>query len=262
MAKDMITRALLRPIYKIYEKILWSQIKDGPFPFHVGIIPDGNRRWARNNRLPLDQGYYTGYVKLRDVLTWILEIGISTVTVFALSAENCEKRTQQELSMIFKYLKIGLDELLTSDLVHKYQVRVKAIGMLDKLPEDLKKLVVDLESTTEKYNKKKLILAICYGGRQEILDAIRKIMNDYKLGIIDSKSIDESTFRKYLYDQELSDIDLLIRSSGEIRISNFLLWHLAYSELFFVDVYWPDFRKIDLWRAIRSFQKRKRNFGA
>lgn len=87
-------------------------------------------------------------------------------------------------------------------------------------------------------------------------------MNDYKLGIIDSKSIDESTFRKYLYDQELSDIDLLIRSSGEIRISNFLLWHLAYSELFFVDVYWPDFRKIDLWRAIRSFQKRKRNFGA
>jgi Undecaprenyl pyrophosphate synthetase (EC 2.5.1.31) len=105
-------------------------------------------------------------------------------------------------------------------------------------------------------------LAICYGGRQEILDAVKKILEDNKLGKINSENINEETFKNYLYDSELDDIDLVIRSSGEIRISNFLLWHIAYSELFFVEAYWPDFRKIDLWRAIRSYQRRKRNFGA
>ena len=262
MLKERLKKILLSPIYRIYEHILWNEIKNGPFPQHVGIIPDGNRRWARENSLSIEDAYESGYRKLKEVLIWLLDMGIKNITVFALSTENCDKRTNYELETIFKYIKAGLEELLEGDIIYKYEVKVKAIGKLDRVPQEIRDLVNELSRRTENYTKRKLTLAICYGGRQEILDATKKIVEDVKLGKISPDQINEETFRKYLYDSELEDIDLVIRSSGEIRISNFLLWHIAYSELFFVEAYWPDFRKIDLWRAIRSYQRRKRNFGA
>ncbi|MDT7875454.1 MAG: polyprenyl diphosphate synthase [Sulfolobaceae archaeon] len=262
MLKEKIKRAILFPAYKLYEYMLWNEIKNGPFPQHVGIIPDGNRRWARHNSLSVHDAYYYGYKKLREVLLWLLDMGVKNITVFALSTENCSKRNEVELTAIYKYIKLGLEELLTGDIIYKYKVKVRAIGLLDKIPEDVRQIIYELSKRTEEFNQRKLTLAICYGGRQEIVDAARKMILDYQKGLLRVEDITVETFRKYLYDSELEDIDLVIRSSGEIRISNFLLWHIAYSELFFVEAYWPDFRKIDLWRAIRSYQKRKRNFGA
>jgi len=262
MFKEKISRIILYPVYKVYDKVLWNQIKDGPFPQHVGIIPDGNRRWARANNLSINEAYYNGYRKLKQVLLWLLEMGIKNITVFALSTENCDKRSNLELNVIFNYIRTGLEELLYGDIIYKYEVKVRAIGRLDALPQDLLGVINQLSNKTENYSKRKLTLAICYGGRQEIIDAAKKLIIDYQKGKINMDDINEDLFRQYLYDKELGDIDLVIRSSGEVRISNFLLWHIAYSELFFVDTYWPDLRRIDLWRAIRSYQKRKRNFGA
>ncbi len=253
---------LLKPAYILYEKILWNQIKDGPIPAHVGIIPDGNRRWARQNNSSIQEAYLAGYKKLREVLIWLLELGVKNVTVFALSTENCDKRSQTELNTVLKYIKMGIDDLLYEDFVPKYKVKVRTIGKIEKLPDDLRLSISKVVESSSNYKDRKLTLAICYGGRQEILDAVSKLVVDYKKGLLDNSILDETVFKKYFYDSELEDIDLVIRTSGEMRISNFLLWHMAYSELFFCDAYWPEFRRIDLWRAIRSYQRRRRKFGA
>ncbi|MEM4974324.1 MAG: polyprenyl diphosphate synthase [Sulfolobaceae archaeon] len=253
---------LILPIYKLYERILWNQIKNGPMPLHVGIIPDGNRRWSRQNKLSLYEGYYYGYLKLKEVLLWLLELGIKQVTVFVLSTENCNKRSEEELQYIYQHVRKGLLDLNNSDFLDKYKIKVKFIGKLDQIPKDLLEIINQLISRTEKYNERRLTFAICYGGRQEILDAIKRLLEDQKKKGNEQIEINEESIKKYFYDEELQDLDLVIRTSGEVRISNFLLWHIAYSELFFCEAYWPDFRKIDLWRAIRSYQKRKRYFGA
>lgn len=252
---------ILRPIYSVYEKFLWNQIKQGPFPKHVGIIPDGNRRWAKLKGAQIEEAYLNGYKKLREVLIWLLEMNVSNISVFALSTENCERRNRDELNIVLRYIKKGLEDLLTDDLIRDNEVKVSTIGKLELLPADMRSMINSVVEKTSNYSKKKLTLAICYGGRQEILDAVARILKEYRTSTVELK-LNEETFKKYFYDSELSDIDLVIRTSGEVRISNFLLWHMAYSELFFCDAYWPDFRKIDLWRAIRSYQQRKRNYGA
>jgi tritrans,polycis-undecaprenyl-diphosphate synthase [geranylgeranyl-diphosphate specific] len=241
----------LKPIYSVYEKFLWKQISKGPFPRHVGIIPDGNRRWARLRGAELEEAYRSGYKKLREVLIWLLDMNVTNISVFALSTENCERRNRDQLNIVLRYIKQGLEDLLTDDIVYENEVRVNAIGKLEMLPDDMRKMIDDVVEKTSGHSKKKLTLAICYGGRQEILDAVAKVLKEYRNSGDDFK-LDEESFKRYFYDGELSDIDLVIRTSGEVRISNFLLWHMAYSELFFCDAYWPEFRKIDLWRAIRS----------
>ncbi|EHP69248.1 undecaprenyl diphosphate synthase [Metallosphaera yellowstonensis MK1] len=249
---------LTTPLYPVYERLLWRQIREGPIPNHVGIIPDGNRRWARSNNSSVNEAYMMGYKKLKSVLIWLLELGVKNVTVFALSTENCTRRSRSELDLVMNYIKRGLEELLTEEFVDKFKIKVRAIGKLEMVSQDLRKTVEVVTERSSKYSERKLTLAICYGGRQEILDAVSRLVRERK----DISSITEDEFRKYFYDNELSDIDLVIRTSGEMRISNFLLWHLAYSELFFCEAYWPDFRKIDLWRAIRAYQRRVRRFGA
>ncbi|AWR97375.1 di-trans,poly-cis-decaprenylcistransferase [Acidianus sulfidivorans JP7] len=255
-------KTVLKPIYHVYELWLWHQIKNGPIPKHVGIIPDGNRRWARHKNSSVNEAYLQGYKKLKEVLIWLAELGVKDVTVFALSTENCDKRTSQELNIILKYIKKGIDELISDEYIYKYQVKVRTIGKIEKLPDDLKLSIDRVVEKSSNFKQRSLTLAICYGGRQEILDAVEKLLLEYKKGGQKDITLDEESFKKYFYDEEVSDIDLVIRTSGEMRISNFLLWHLAYSELFFCEAYWPEFRKIDLWRAIRSYQRRKRNFGA
>lgn len=259
----MLLGRMLKPIYKIYEKWLWLQIRDGVKPKHIAIIPDGNRRWARSKGLNPSTGHYFGYEKMKDVLKWCLELGVEVVTIYALSIENFKKRSRRELEELMKLFERGIRDLLGSGIIHEYKVKVKLIGKEEVLPEKLRNLIREVEVKTRNYNDKFLNIAIGYSGREEIVNAVRKIVEDARAGRLRVEDIDEETFSKYLYTGDLPhpDPDLIIRTSGEERLSGFLLWQSAYSELYFCDVYWPDFRKIDFWRAIRSFQSRERRFG-
>lgn len=252
---------ILKPAYKLYEKYLWIQIEGGSIPLHVGIIPDGNRRWAQEAGLPVLEGHVHGYEKLKEVLKWLWELRVPYVTVFAMSAENCLYRSKVEVENLFNIIRNGLVELLNSNEIHKNKVRVSVIGRLEYVPSDIKDLIRRLEESTASYNNYFLTIALCYGGRQEIVDAVKSIARDIASGLLRVDEINEEAFSKYLYTRNIPDVDLIIRTSGEERISNFLLWQSAYSELYFCDVYWPEFRRIDLWRAIRSYQRRERRFG-
>jgi len=256
---------ILKPVYKIYEAWLFSQIYLGPMPRHVAIIPDGNRRWARSLGLRPVLGHNVGYKRLKEVLGWLWDLDIKVVTLYAMSYENCVKRSREEKENIFKLISSGIDELLQGE-IDKRRVRIKFFGRFELLPDELVAKIRKIEEYSSKYSDRYLNIAICYGGRQEIIDAVRRLAADVKRGLVKPEEIDDEVFKKYLYTSHLSDDgleepDLVIRTSGELRISNFLLWQIAYSELYFCDVYWPEFRRIDLWRAIRSYQRRERRFG-
>lgn len=255
---------LLNLVYELYERILYNQVKQGRIPEHVAIIPDGNRRWARMRGLEVTEGHTYGYEKLRQAIEWLLDLGVKTITIYALSYENCLKRSKEELDHLFELAKKGLEELLNSELIYRYKVRVKVIGRLEIVPKSVLEAVHKIEEATQNFNERFLNIAICYGGRQDIVDAVKRIAEDVRKGLIDVSDIDENLLVKYLSTAHLgrlSDPDLVIRTSGELRVSNFLLWQIAYSELYFCDVFWPAFRKIDLLRAIRSYQQRERRFG-
>ena len=245
----------------IYEKWLWLQIKDGPFPQHIGIIPDGNRRWARRLGLDPTQGHETGYERIKEVLNWIWDLNVKYVTIYAMSSENCRYRSRDEFNHLVSLLRRGVRELLESGEIEKRRIRVKVIGDLSYLPQDLVEEVKKLEEKSSVFKDRTLTIAVCYGGRQEIIEAVKKLISDYEKGLVKISDVTEETFSKYLMTSDLPDPDLVIRTSGEVRISNFLLWQTAYSELYFCDVYWPEFRRIDFWRAIRSYQARERRFG-
>ena len=256
---------VLKPIYKIYEAWLFSQIYLGPMPRHVAIIPDGNRRWAKNLGLKPIVGHSVGYEKLKEVLSWLWDLNIKVVTLYAMSYENCIRRSKEERENIFKLISNGIDELLHSE-IDKRRIRVKFFGRLELLPKELVAKIRKIEEYSRKYSDRYLNIALCYGGRQEIIDAVKRLAADVEKGSIKSEEIGDDVFKKYLYTSHLcndglEEPDLVIRTSGELRISNFLLWQIAYSELYFCDVYWPEFRRIDLWRAIRSYQRRERRFG-
>lgn len=260
-----IANAVLRPVYRVYEWWLWRQIRNGPFPRHVAVIPDGNRRWARYLGMDPKEGHTYGYERLKDVLDWLWDLNVRAVTIYSTSYENCVKRSKNELDHLFSLLRRGVEELVTKGEIDRRRIRVKFFGRLDIVPDDLRELMKELEDYSAKYSERYLNVAVCYGGRQEIVDAVKRLVRDAVEGKLDGE-IDEEVFREYLYTSHLSDgleqPDLVIRTSGEMRISNFLLWQIAYSELYFCEVYWPEFRRIDLWRAIRSFQRRERRFGA
>lgn len=160
-------KTLMKPLYPIYEQILWREIRKGPIPNHVGIIPDGNRRWARNNNSSINEAYLMGYKKLRSVLIWLLDLGVKNVTVFALSTENCTKRTRTELDLIMGYIKRGVEEMVTENFVDKYRIKVRAIGKLEMVSDELRDTVKKVMERSANYSERKLTLAICYGGRQE-----------------------------------------------------------------------------------------------
>ncbi len=249
-------------IYKIYEKWLEKTIEKGEIPAHIAIIMDGNRRWAMKRGLEPWLGHRFGAEKLEEVVEWCLKLGIKVVTFFALSTENL-RRDRRELEELFKLFKEKIEEQLNGDLLHKNRIRVKVIGKKELLPSDLRDLLERLEEATKSYDNLFVNLAIAYGGRAEITDAARRLAEDVVSGKIRIDDINEETISRYLYtaDLPIQEPDMIIRTSGEERISNFLLWQSAYSELVFLDVYWPEFRKIDLMRAIRTYQKRQRRFG-
>jgi len=249
-------------IYKIYEKWLLDQVRSSEMPQHIGVILDGNRRWALGHSLPKWEGHLWGGRKAENFLEWCLELGIQTVTAYVFSTENF-RRSREEVERIFDVLEREAKGLESDGRLREKRVKVKAIGRTELLPKRLQELIANIEDQTRNHDKHFLNIAVAYGGRAEIVDAARKIAQDLGEGKISPDGIDEESFRNYLYTAHLPNPypDLIIRTSGEERLSGFLLWQSAYSELCFLDVYWPEFRKIDLLRAIRIYQKRKRTYG-
>ncbi|MGQ9461115.1 MAG: polyprenyl diphosphate synthase [Candidatus Bathyarchaeaceae archaeon] len=249
-------------IYKLYEKWLWHQVKGETKPEHVAIILDGNRRWASERSLNPWIGHYYGAEKIEDLLKWCLDLDVKSVTLYAFSTENF-RRPPEEVEQIMKIAEEKLREILKNESIHKHKVRVKAIGRLSLLPKRLQEMVRQVEESTKDYDGHFLNVALAYGGRAEIVDATRKIAQKVESGDLTPKDINEQLFERYLYTAHMpkQDPDLIIRTSGEERLSGFLLWQCAYSELCFLDINWPDFRRIDLLRAVRTYQRRKRRFG-
>lgn len=248
--------------YRVYEGRLKAQIKDEEIPSHIGIILDGNRRWAQNQGVIRGLGHEEGANRAEELLDWCHEIGIKTVTLYVLSTENLD-RSPDELRELFGLIEARLGRLLSDERIIRYRVNVRAIGHLDMLPDSINGLLQAIEKKTAGFSDHYLNIAVAYGGRVEITDVVRSIAQDARSGRIDPDSINEETVSRRLYTAYLpnQEPDLIIRTSGEERMSGFLLWQGAYSELVFVDVFWPAFRLIDLLRAIRTYQKRRRRYG-
>ena len=227
-------------------------------PKHIAIIMDGNGRWARKHNLPRTAGHRKGITRIREIVRAASEMGIKFLTLFAFSHENWN-RPKREISMLMR----ALDNFLRGELkdIEKNNIRLIIIGRKHPIPEYLQKRIAHAEKRTKDNTGITVMVALNYGSRQEIIDAVR----GFTLSVINNKNkledLDESLFAKFLYTAGIPDPDLLIRTSGEIRISNFLLWQLSYSELYFVNKHWPDFDKSDLYKAVLSYQKRERRFG-
>lgn len=227
-------------------------------PQHVAIIMDGNGRWAKSRGLPRVYGHKKGAETAKKIVIKTLELKIPYLTLFAFSKENWERPTD-EVHSILELLRLYL--VNEKEDIKKRKIRFKAIGDIDDFPGDLKNIIMDLERETKENQNLTLTLALSYGGRAEILKAVREIALKVEKGEIRTEEIDEAIFRKFLYTADLPDPDLLIRTSGELRISNFLLFQLAYTEFYFTSVYWPDFDETEYIKALQSYQKRERRFG-
>jgi tritrans,polycis-undecaprenyl-diphosphate synthase [geranylgeranyl-diphosphate specific] len=248
--------------YKVYEGWLWRQVENGIQPEHIAIILDGNRRWASEKVLDPWLGHEKGAEKIEELLDWCLKLDVKSVTLYTFSTENFS-RTSGEVRQIMRIAEEWFRKILTDRRIHGDRIRVKVLGRIGLLPEELRDLIGEVEKATENYDRHFLNFAFAYGGRAEIVDAARKIAEEVESGKLKPDGVNEQTFEQYLYTSHMpqQDPDMIIRTSGEERLSGFLLWQSAYSELFFLDVYWPDFRLIDLLRAVRTFQRRKRRFG-
>ncbi|MGB9023211.1 MAG: polyprenyl diphosphate synthase [Candidatus Bathyarchaeia archaeon] len=257
-------RGFLRAIgaYAVYEKWLDGQVRKRPIPEHLGVILDGNRRWAIARSGMEYAGHRIGAETSQSFLEWCLDLRIKTITLYAFSIENFN-RPKREVDTILSIIEEEGKRLLKDQRLHQNQIRVKALGRVDLLPKSLQEILREIEDATESYDKNYLNIALAYGGRTEIIDAARKIARDVGKGSVKPEEIDEQFFMKYLYTAHLPNPypDLIIRTSGEERLSGFLLWQSAYSEFCFLDVYWPEFRRIDLLRAVRTYQQRKRRYG-
>ncbi|MDR3783224.1 MAG: polyprenyl diphosphate synthase [Candidatus Nitrosotalea sp.] len=231
-------------------------------PNHIAIILDGNRRWAKRNLIMKLEGHFRGADAVEKLLDWCEELNIKIITLYVLSSENLS-RQDEELDYLYDLINERLLKLYNDPRIHKNRMKVKAIGSVELLPDFLRDILNKLEDATKDYDNHYLNIAIAYGGQNELVDAIKKIGSRIKDGSLDVNQIDKDVIESSLYTSHLpqSSPDMILRTSGEKRLSGFLLWQSAYSELVFMDIYWPEFRKIDLMRAIRTFQKRGRRLG-
>ena len=239
---------------------LEEEVKQNLIPKHIAIIMDGNRRFATDLGLTPNAGHLFGRDKIEEVLEWCFELGIKNLTLYAFSTENFE-RSREEVETLMNLCKEELDKAVKDSRIHKNKVRVRVLGHLESLPEEIRESANYIMNKTKKYDNYSLNIALAYGGREEIIRAIQNIANDVKTGNLKIEDITEPTVSTYLYTNGLPDPDLILRTSGEERISNFLLWQLAYSELYFSDIYWPALQKRDFLRAIKTYQQRQRRFG-
>jgi tritrans,polycis-undecaprenyl-diphosphate synthase [geranylgeranyl-diphosphate specific] len=245
----------------LYDLRLLHQVRAGAIPQHIAIIMDGNRRFALETGLIRNAGHKIGKEKVRQVMRWSRDLGVKYLTVYALSVENFT-RSHDELDELYNLYTSGFLELAEDEEVHRDQVRCQAVGHLHLMPEKVRHAIDVATEATKAYDNMVFTMCLAYGGRQELVDAVRGIVQDCADGKIGINDINEDTISRYLYTSNLPDPDLVIRTSGEVRISNFLLWQLAYAELCFIDVHWPAFRKRDFLRAIRTYQGRQRRYGS
>ncbi len=233
-------------------------LKHGNLPNHIAIILDGNGRWAKNRNLSRTEGHKAGVENLEMLIDQCKDLNIKYITLYVFSTENWKRpafEVNNLMLLLNKYLTERLDDLMQKN------IRLNVIGDVSKLPKKTMKFIAFVINETKNNSKMVLTLAINYGARNEILRAVKNLAEDAKNSKLDIDDIDEKLFSKYLYTYDIPDPDLLIRTSGEYRLSNFLLWQCAYTEFWYTDVFWPDFKKSDLYDALESFKKRKRRFG-
>ena len=237
---------------------LIDSINKDNLPKHLAIIMDGNGRWAKQKGLLRAFGHENGTKAVRETVEVCAKLGIENLTLYAFSTENWNRpklEVDTLMKLLINSLKNEFKTLMNND------IKLNTIGNFEKLPSSAQKELAGVISQTKDNKRMTLTLALSYGSREEIVSAIKNISSKVKNNIISIDAIDESIINQHLYTQNLPDVDLLIRTSGEHRISNFLLWQIAYAELYFTDVLWPDFREKDLYEAIISYQKRERRFG-
>jgi undecaprenyl diphosphate synthase len=227
-------------------------------PRHIAIIMDGNGRWATQRHLPRTVGHHEGVLRVREIVKACAELKIEALTLFVFSTENWS-RPSLEVKTLMRFLSVYLGREVAS--LHKRNIRVKFIGRKDPLPKYVIEKIARIEQKTRDNTGLTLVLAVNYGSRREIVDGIKNIVKDCAAGRLDADEVTEETVDSYLYTAGLPDPDLLIRTSGEQRISNFLLWQLSYAELYFPEKYWPDFKKADLLEALEVYANRGRRFG-
>jgi undecaprenyl diphosphate synthase len=233
-------------------------IARGLIPNHIAIIMDGNGRWAKHNGLPRIAGHNEGVNSVRDIVEACAQIGVKYLTLYTFSTENW-KRPQDEVSMLMRLIVKALRD--ERDRLHQNEVRLQVIGEFNTLPNDVANELRDAMEMMRENCGLSLVLALNYSGRWDITKAIKRMYNDIHSGVLKKENVTEEVFETYLSTKDIPDPDLLIRTSGELRISNFLLWQLAYSEIYISNEFWPAFRRRHLYEAIEDFQKRERRFG-
>jgi len=255
----------LNLVYRWYERKLEADVRRGAIPQHVGILPDGNRRFARLTEMKsVDEGHRSGAETLTRLVQWCDDLEIPVITIWVLSTDNFE-RPAEELAGIFSLVEEGVDGLLEAQSKSARPRRIRSVGRRELIPPTTLAAIERIERETAEYTGGDLIIAVGYGGREEIVDAVRRMLSDRIArgesleGI--ASGLDADEIAGYLYAPDVPDPDLIIRTSGELRLSGFMLWQSVYSEYYFCDVFWPAFRRIDFLRALRSYGQRQRRRG-
>jgi short-chain Z-isoprenyl diphosphate synthase len=252
-----------RFLYYGYTKLLEREVRRATLPVHIGLILDGNRRYAKEMGFDdVTMGHKEGAKKLDDVLTWCVEFNIKIITIWVLSTDNTH-RDEDEVAALLKVIEEKINDLTKNPIIKKNGIQIKFLGNIGILPDGIKEAIRQSEMSTKDHTTHILNIAVGYGGREEIVDAVKKAIREKKSCSLEelADNICADDITSHLYTYGIPDPDLIIRTSGEIRMSGFLLWQSAYSEFYFCDAFWPVFRKIDFLRAIRSFQQRSRRFG-
>ena len=258
-------RALLYlPLYRLYERRLMAELRrSGGLPRHVGVILDGNRRWARQLGMDTAEGYRRGAERIDQLLAWVRELQIPVVTLWLLSTENLLGRHPDELAKLLAIIEGKVEQLARDTRPDGY--RIVPLGQLEALPDRTRSVLLAAERSTREHTGGLLNIAVGYGGREEIVAAVQRLLAEYAdKGITTAEAASKVTpdeLARHLYTAGMPDPDLIIRTSGEVRLSGFLLWQSAHAEYYFADTYWPDFRKVDFLRALRSYAQRQRRFG-
>ncbi len=237
---------------------LQALVAGGELPHHVAIIMDGNGRWAESRGLPRIAGHRAGIASVRDVVELCRELEIDVLTIFAFSSENWQRpihEVRDLMSLLEHYLRRELRQL------KEHEIRFRAIGRTELLPVSVRRWIRRVEEETSGHGQMALNVALNYGGRAEIIDAVAAVITDVQAGRLSPDQLSETLFSRYLSTRGLPDPDLIIRTSGEFRISNFLLWQAAYAELYFTKTLWPDFHRRELLLALADYQRRERRFG-
>jgi tritrans,polycis-undecaprenyl-diphosphate synthase [geranylgeranyl-diphosphate specific] len=255
-----LSETISRGLQRAKEERLKKLVLENPVPKHVAIIMDGNRRYATEDGKKAIEGHLAGKDKLEDVLEWCVDLGIHILTVYAFSTENF-KRSREEVNTLMDLFEENFLKIASDERIHRNKVRVSVLGQKEMLPESLREAIERAEENSKVYDEYFFNLAVAYGGREELICAIRRISHDVKTGDLNEEEIDEDCVSRYLYTAPFPDPDLVLRTSGEIRVSNFLLWQNAYSEFYFTDVYWPGLTFTEFLKAVRSYQLRQRRYG-